>query len=223
MISNPKRLPGSRTKDLSGQKFKRLVVERLDHRKESSGLAYWRCLCDCGNVTVVRHAALTSGTCGSCGCLQKELASSIILKEIKRRTLQSGHAARNNLFLTYQNGAKRRGLEFSISVEEFLVLTEGVCRYCGTTPKQVYQRKRSNGSYTYNGVDRLNNNIGYVSDNCVSCCHSCNRAKSSMKEEEFLSLIKAIYEFRNLEHHPVDDARGNAEAMLHMFLNMGLK
>lgn len=44
-----------------------------------------------------------------------------------------------------------------------------------------------------------------------------------MKEEEFLSLIKAIYEFRNLEHHPVDDARGNAEAMLHMFLNMGLK
>lgn len=51
--------------DLIGLKFGRLtVVQRVDNKK---GNAAWRCICDCGNETVVTSHKLTQGT-QSCGC-----------------------------------------------------------------------------------------------------------------------------------------------------------
>lgn len=54
--------------NLVGQRFGKLVViERADNRGNS---AYWRCECDCGNITDVRTAYLKSGKTKSCGCLK---------------------------------------------------------------------------------------------------------------------------------------------------------
>lgn len=61
--------------DLTGQKFGRLtVVERSGHyvspnKKQTHSL--WRCVCDCGNTTVVRAGTLKIGHTQSCGCLGK--------------------------------------------------------------------------------------------------------------------------------------------------------
>ena len=57
--------------DMTGRRYGRLTVIKLDHRIERK--AYWECLCDCGNVLVVRNCALTSGNTKSCGCLNNEL------------------------------------------------------------------------------------------------------------------------------------------------------
>lgn len=56
-------------KDLTGQKFGRLVV--LEYIEGTSPTS-WRCKCDCGNEVIVRGANLKSGNTSSCGCLWKE-------------------------------------------------------------------------------------------------------------------------------------------------------
>lgn len=53
-----------------GRRFGHLTV--LEYAGKRSGLHQWRCLCDCGNETVVGQTNLQSGKTKSCGCLQAE-------------------------------------------------------------------------------------------------------------------------------------------------------
>jgi hypothetical protein len=62
----------SKTLDLVGQKFGRLlVVSRAGSDKR--GEALWECECDCGAVTVVAGSNLRKGRTKSCGCYKEEL------------------------------------------------------------------------------------------------------------------------------------------------------
>ena len=58
-------------KDLSGQKFGKLIVIKIDHihKYKSSTVIYWLCKCDCGNECVVCGHNLSIGKTKSCGCL----------------------------------------------------------------------------------------------------------------------------------------------------------
>jgi hypothetical protein len=111
----------------------------------------------------------------------------------KNRTEQDYVGARNDLIYRYKNDARLRGLEFSLTKEEFLTLTKSNCFYCGTEPKQIHRRTRSPVPYVYNGIDRLNNKIGYIPDNCVPCCGICNVAKNNRTLEEFKDWINKVY------------------------------
>jgi hypothetical protein len=62
--------------DLTGKTFNRLRV--LGRHPVRRGVdVYWNCICVCGRHTVVRGAALRSGTTGSCGCLHREIAARV--------------------------------------------------------------------------------------------------------------------------------------------------
>ncbi len=71
-----------RGKDLTGKRFGRLVVLRFaghrvypaKDRLNGHRHAYWSCMCDCGNPTVVRGRDLTQGNTTSCSCYQKTRA-----------------------------------------------------------------------------------------------------------------------------------------------------
>ena len=55
--------------DLRGQRFEFLtVLGRADNSK--LGATCWKCLCDCGNETVVFGSNLKKGNTKSCGCLR---------------------------------------------------------------------------------------------------------------------------------------------------------
>lgn len=56
-------------KDITGQRFGRLIVIEKDHIKKGN---YWKCKCDCGNIVSVRGVDLKREAVRSCGCLQKE-------------------------------------------------------------------------------------------------------------------------------------------------------
>ena len=71
---------GRKIKDLTGQKFGRLIAIK-DSGKRSSGLVVWECLCDCGNTTFVIGNDLRSGSTRSCGCLRQEIR----IKENQKR------------------------------------------------------------------------------------------------------------------------------------------
>lgn len=71
-------------KDLTGQRFGKLVVLHRDNtRKSKSRLVFWKCLCDCGNVVSIIGSTLRNGDSKSCGCLYTNFAGSSDENEIK--------------------------------------------------------------------------------------------------------------------------------------------
>ena len=60
-------------RDLTGQRFGRLVVVRvLENPPTSSKSKQWICRCDCGNEMIASSPNLVSGGTRSCGCLASE-------------------------------------------------------------------------------------------------------------------------------------------------------
>lgn len=57
-----------RIKDLTGQRFGKLIVKDFVGTNKHS-TAMWNCICDCGNKTVVSSNCLISGDTQSCGCI----------------------------------------------------------------------------------------------------------------------------------------------------------
>ena len=46
------------------------------------------------------------------------------------------------------------------------------------------------------GIDRFDNDNGYIISNCVPCCWMCNNMKSSYTDKEFMNQINKIYNHR---------------------------
>lgn len=107
-----------------------------------------------------------------------------------KRKKNNGRCSFNTVLCIYKRTAKERNHCFRLTIKEFKKLTQGNCFYCGIKPSTVM--KRINVIYIYNGIDRINNNLGYTKKNCVSCCKVCNRMKSSMNRKEFLFHINKI-------------------------------
>jgi hypothetical protein len=176
--------------DICGKKFKRLIPIS-SFRKD--GRIFYNCRCDCGEKLIVARGNLLSHNTLSCGCLKKE-------RIIRSSTKPPGVAAFNALYGKYRiSWAKRRGLNFELSKDEFRKLTQGNCFYCGAKPKRDFSKANGkrfyNGSYLYNGIDRINNKKGYTMDNCVTCCYECNKMKGTFGIEFFLNRIGEIYNY----------------------------
>ena len=179
-----------RALDLTEQRFGRLVAKTLIRK---DGLRYWECLCDCGNWNTVVTSNLRMGHTQSCGCLHIELSTNR-LRELPRLTHAPGIGSANFLMNRYVQGAKARGYEFSISSDIFIRLTSSNCYYCEDRPSRSIKGPRSNGAYTYNGVDRKDSMLGYTEDNCVACCTFCNYGKNRYSESDFVAWLNRIRE-----------------------------
>ena len=76
LISKPERKPDQRNplpnfKDITGQRFGRLVAVGPTNRRQGKNVA-WECRCDCGSTHAVLGKSLRSGDTRSCGCLYSE-------------------------------------------------------------------------------------------------------------------------------------------------------
>ena len=167
-------------KEMKGQRFGRLLVISYEGSNKFRN-ALWKCICDCGNETILPRTRLVSGNTMSCGCYNKDMIS-----------LPSGEASFNKLFYSYESRAGRKDLDFEISKDEFLSLIHLDCFYCGESPKKYFKWKNLNGGLFYNGLDRLDNNKGYVIDNVVPCCENCNYAKRKMSYNDFKQWIFSL-------------------------------
>jgi hypothetical protein len=188
----------STAQDRIGKKFGRLTVIGFAYYKPrkngNSRDAFWQCKCDCGNEKEVMNSNLLSGNVSSCGCVREES-----LKKLHEANIDDSATFRAVL-KTYKWSAKQRGISFKLTEEKFKELTQGNCEYCGTQPSFIKERNGRTAykgkPYVYNGIDRVDNDKGYVSDNCVPCCRICNIAKGEMTVKEFLDWIKKVYENR---------------------------
>ena len=162
----------------TGDRFGKLRVigKAPSTRYRTSTVANVLIECECGTIKPVRTRDLRSGHRTSCGC-----------------NFRTGiEAAFHRLWSNYKNNAKNRSLVFALSREKFRTLVEQECFYCGGFPAQMMRSKT--GVFKYNGVDRVNNSLGYVPSNCVPCCHPCNLMKGALSATEFLQRIATIRE-----------------------------
>jgi len=95
----------------------------------------------------------------------------------KRNDIES---KKRGWFSVYNSQAKRRGIEMTLSKEEFESLVfDKHCYYCGSLNQLL-------------GLDRKNNDIGYHIHNVVPCCSSCNFSKHTKTHEQFVSMCRTI-------------------------------
>lgn len=178
-----------------GQVFNRLTVMESIGKSKYGHLLY-NCKCSCGNIKAVTGASLKRGEVQSCGCLKSENTTKMGKSRKGTSHLDKGDAGKNHLYLQYKHGAKKRNIEFKLTIEQVVAISSLNCYYCNVEPKQVINKESEIGSYLYNGIDRLDNTLGYTLDNCVPCCKVCNRSKSDMTIDEFYDWIKNVFETR---------------------------
>lgn len=71
---------------------------------------------------------------------------------------------------------------FYLTMKQFEEIVRQPCSYCGGISQNSY----------VNGIDRVNSDKGYILENCVPCCCTCNFMKYSHTKDFFISHILKI-------------------------------
>lgn len=106
-------------------------------------------------------------------------------KEEERTRRKRYNTTLNGRYGIYKQNAKQRNIQFDLSIEEFDEITRQPCFYCGSFNAEY-------SGIPYSGVDRISSNAGYVADNVVSCCETCNKMKLDHDLHDFLEHVKKI-------------------------------
>jgi hypothetical protein len=187
---------GNKVVDLVGKKFNKLEV--LSFYRVENKTKRWICKCICGNEKTVRTGDLISGNVKSCGCLDKEHKDEFAKQSIGKPSasrLPNGKAGLNKAFDRYVQNAKKRGIEFLLTIDEAESLFTGICYYCKKLPSMVDRSNKDKvegySIFIHNGIDRVDNSRGYSTDNCVSCCKKCNNLKQGVT----VNIARKIVQF----------------------------
>lgn len=146
----------SELKDLTGQRFGRLVVIA---RAENShaGQARWLCACDCGGKSVSVGSALRSGRATSCGCLRRE-------KLLLANTKHGG--SDSHLYHVWCDMKRRCQDEHGKDWENYGGRGIEVCDEWKNDYVSFQRWALENGYSQGLTIDRIDVNKGYSPDNC---------------------------------------------------------
>jgi len=75
----------------------------------------------------------------------------------------------------YIKSASKRGFDILIDFDKFSEIVKAPCYYCGHHVENET-----------NGIDRVDNAIGYTAENCVTACWKCNKMKHAYHQSFFL-------------------------------------
>lgn len=183
--------------DHKGQKYNHLTM-LYPTRSGGGGVGmFWMAQCDCGTMKEVRGSEAKLGyikTCGKC-----EYHSQLLLEASKKSALNKDpKRPMREAYASYATGAISRNLEWKLTPEQFEEIVKQNCTYCQAAPREYYRKVRKGKGRGLkairNGIDRINNNVGYTFNNCTACCATCNRIKGTMDIVEFAKQISRMYE-----------------------------
>lgn len=163
------------------------VVEHLKRGKSSR----WNCRCKCGRMVIRQGKTLRdSKYIASCGCGGRDPID-IVKSDVARRMMAAARKAGHNMSLTKDR------------VKELICMP---CHYCGATgvntgrADEWKRRNMGDNILRYNGLDRVDSSKEYTEGNVVTCCITCNRAKSAMPVQDFLAHCHKIVDYQKT--HP---------------------
>lgn len=113
---------------------------------------------------------------------------------INWKVLPPGMASANSLLRQYKFNAAKKGLPFLLTDERFFELTKMNCYLCNDPPSAFYRHSKGcNGAYLYNGIDRVDNALGYTEENSRPCCAPCNLIKHHRTLDFLLRHLKKMW------------------------------
>jgi len=171
-------------KNYKGLKFNKLTAIQFTGKYHSgknnrSKKAIWLFKCECGTTKelIIDNVTRKTDATKSCGCL------------LSTRTPEE-----SMLHLVWYDSVYKDG---DLSEQDFAELSQQNCFYCDCPPSNTrLHRTNKSISFTYNGLDRIDNNLPHYRDNVVPACFPCNEIKSNYTLPEFLYKISKIYHHR---------------------------
>ncbi len=95
---------------------------------------------------------------------------------------------RNVNYAHYKKTAKAKNNILFITEQKFKEITSVNCYICN----------KMNTRYHQNGIDRKNNDFGYIVENCLPCCGNCNYFKNKFDYNKILDkCFKITLKFKN--------------------------
>lgn len=177
--------------DYTGQVFNNIkVIKHLGKDKSKNNIYNFECFC--GEIFTSQISDIKTGKIKSCGCKINSVQIERYLQDMYR-------ADAYNVYASYRLSAEEANREFNIDFESFRKLLESECYYCGIKSSNAHYKGKirkngGNGPYMYNGVDRINNDLGYIPENCVTACRHCNISKHTLTQEYFIERAYKIVE-----------------------------
>lgn len=106
-------------------------------------------------------------------------------------------AAFRHLWTELVQRCRRADKPLEISPAEYKALIAGNCAYCGALPTN-WTKWEDGPAIQYNGVDRVDNERGYLFDNLVPCCKLCNQFKSKLTAQQFIAHARSIVDYQQV-------------------------
>lgn len=166
----------------------------------------FKVLCDCGKITEPQAGSVLSGRTKTCGHGVSVAA--------KKNRIDDEQSFWRHAIYQYKNNATQRGREWALTDSEAKHVMCLPCSSCGLDPQpnyvvvQMYKSRTKKQNLTYDetfansrvfnttGIDRIDNSLGYSTQNVVPMCRLCNQAKHTMTVAEWMSWLDRIVKFQ---------------------------
>lgn len=186
-------IPGINLVGLKINKF--TVIKKMGSRGISGRQEmHWLCKCDCGNLRELSTKILIGKKNKSCGCWKRQ-------KEYreKHHCWTGYEGIHGKRWQTIKDGAKRRGHEFNLSIQDAWKLYEKQKRKCAISGVNIYFSETvSTFSTATASLDRIDSSLGYTLDNVQWVHKEVNLMKQGMSMKQFLEWIKIIGEYNEI-------------------------
>ena len=182
--------------DLTGKKFGKITVINFSHtqrRGKTRWIGYWNARCDCGNTLLVTSRSLKESKRleVSCGC--------VFINKLKSNNGDRNPKWRGKgpipgkMFTSLKRGAKDRGIEFDITLDDMLnqlILQNYTCALTGDELK--FQTSSDKSKESTASLDRIDSTVGYVKGNIQWVLKSINRMKFDLPKNLLVELCQKV-------------------------------
>ena len=174
-------------KDLTGQRFGRLVVIREAGRSKD-GQVTWLCKCKCGAETVVIAGNLRKENTKSCGCLSRDISRERSLNLL--RELNTTHGCSQEPWYHVYAGMLERCGHWEGGKERDLCFYRDrgitVCEEWRNSPRAFGDWLLAHGWRKGLQIDRIDNNKGYCPENCrvVTPKENMNNRRNTLRLDD---------------------------------------
>jgi len=167
--------------DLTNHVFdKWMVIGRSTVKIKHGEKVKWLCKCICGVERFVNGCDLLSKRSKSCGCSRKPI------EEVGLNKVYSG----------FVRNALQRKISFKLTKKQVQDIIKKPCENCGIIGANIAKLRNGKIEFKYNGIDRIDNSLGYVENNVRTYCGECNMIRKNIDDQIWQNWIKRVSEFQ---------------------------